>query len=158
MDDEGEIINPGDLHGRTMTANEIKLSWDGNQICALVGKDLVVGVSGFGYSVHEALRDLADRLIAEAVWVEIEDDEAEFTPRQIEPGRTIETNEIELYRSGDAKALVFAGPDEDDNAGVPGYGDSVHEAVRDLVDNLVQQGVWIEVTDRTEWHLEDIDE
>jgi hypothetical protein len=66
-----DIVNPGDLHGRVLPANEVRLTWDGNSICALVGPDLVVGVSGFGDSVHEALRELADNLVREAVWVEV---------------------------------------------------------------------------------------
>ena len=32
-------------------------------------------------------------------------------------------------------------------AGISGYGATVHEALRDLADNLVKFGVWIEVTD-----------
>ena len=68
-----DIIKPGDLHGRTIQANEIKLSWDGNQICALAGEDLVVGVSGFGDSVHDALHELTDNLVREGVWIEVTD-------------------------------------------------------------------------------------
>jgi hypothetical protein len=71
MDDNS--VHPGDLHGRVLPANEIRLTWDGNQICALVGPNLVKGVSGFGNSVHEALRDLADNLVREAVWIEVTD-------------------------------------------------------------------------------------
>ena len=37
------------------------------------GPDLVEGVSGWGNSVHEALRDLADNLVREAVWIEVTD-------------------------------------------------------------------------------------
>jgi hypothetical protein len=37
---------------------------DGNQVCALIGLDLVQGVGGFGSTVPEALRDLADQLLA----------------------------------------------------------------------------------------------
>ena len=51
--------------------NEIRLSWDGNQICALVGPDLVQGVAGFGDGVHDALRGLADNLVREGVWIEV---------------------------------------------------------------------------------------
>ena len=40
--------------------------------------------------------------------------------------------------------------------GVSGWGDSVHEALGDLADNLVREGVWIEVTDRTEWRIEEL--
>jgi hypothetical protein len=32
---------------------------DGNQMCAMIGPDLVVGLGGFGDTVPEALRDLA---------------------------------------------------------------------------------------------------
>ena len=39
---DGEIVNPGDLHGRVLPANEVDLCWDGNQICALAGPDLVM--------------------------------------------------------------------------------------------------------------------
>jgi hypothetical protein len=47
---------------RSITATGIKLMWDGNAICALIGEDLVIGCGGFGESVPEALRDLADCL------------------------------------------------------------------------------------------------
>ena len=69
----GEIVNPGDLHGRVLQANQIQLCWDGNQICALIGSNLVEGVSGFGDSVREALRELADNLVREGVWIEVTD-------------------------------------------------------------------------------------
>jgi hypothetical protein len=64
----GDIVNPGDLHGRVLPAKEVELCWDGNLISALVGPDLVEGVSGFADSAHGAVRDLADHLIEEAVW------------------------------------------------------------------------------------------
>jgi hypothetical protein len=70
----GEIISPGDLYGRVLQVNEVHLCWDGNLICALVGPDLVIGVSGFGAAVPDALRELADNLVREAVWIEIADD------------------------------------------------------------------------------------
>jgi hypothetical protein len=44
---DGDIVNPGDLHGRVLVAIEVELCWDGNQISALVGPDLVEGVSGW---------------------------------------------------------------------------------------------------------------
>ena len=44
-----------------------------NKICALVGPDLMMGVSGFGDSVHEALAELAANLVKEAVWIEVTD-------------------------------------------------------------------------------------
>ena len=56
---------------RVLRANGILLTWDGNQICALVGPDLVEGVAGFGDGVHDALRDLADNLVREGVWIEV---------------------------------------------------------------------------------------
>jgi hypothetical protein len=56
---------------RVIQENEIRLSWDGNQICALVGPDLVQGVAGFGNGVHDALRDLANNLVREGVWIEV---------------------------------------------------------------------------------------
>jgi hypothetical protein len=55
---------------RVLQENEIRLSWDGNQVCALVGPDLVAGVAGFGDSVHDALRELADNLVQE-FWIEV---------------------------------------------------------------------------------------
>lgn len=72
---DGDIVKPGDLHGRVLPADKVNLSWDGNLISAVVGRDLVVGVSGFGDAAHDALRELADHLIEEAVWVEITDAE-----------------------------------------------------------------------------------
>ena len=119
---DGGIVNPGDFHGRVLPANDVCLSWDGNQICALVGPDLVVGVSGFGDTVHDALRDLADNLIREGVWVEIED-RAECDFGRIEPsdlnGRIIQTNEVELCYSGANRICAFGGPD-DVHVGVSG--------------------------------------
>ena len=56
---------------RVLQANQVRLSSDGNQICALVGPDLMMGVSGFGDSVHEALAELAANLVHEAVWIEV---------------------------------------------------------------------------------------
>jgi len=35
----------------------------------MIGKDLVQGVAGYGPSVHEALKDLADELVRWEVWV-----------------------------------------------------------------------------------------
>jgi hypothetical protein len=52
------------------------------------------------------------------------------------------------------KICAFVGPDL---MGVSGFGDSVHEALADPAANLIQEAVWIEVTDRTEWHFEEID-
>jgi hypothetical protein len=44
----------GDLRVKT-----VYLSWDGNQITALIGPNLQYGVGGFGSTVQDALRDLA---------------------------------------------------------------------------------------------------
>jgi hypothetical protein len=50
---------------RSITAKEIKLMWDGNAICALLGDDLVVGCGVFGESVPTALRDVANNIDAD---------------------------------------------------------------------------------------------
>ena len=65
------IVHPGDLHRRVLPTNAIQLTWDGNKFCALAGPNLVEGISGFGDSAHEALRDLADNLVRESVWIEV---------------------------------------------------------------------------------------
>jgi hypothetical protein len=49
---------------------ESKREWvlvtcDGNQIIAMVGRDLEAGIGGVGNTVAAALRDLADRMEAE---------------------------------------------------------------------------------------------
>ena len=66
-----DIVNPGDRHGRVLPASQVRLFRDGNQIGALVGSNLVEGVSGWGDNVHEALRDLTDNLVREGVWIEV---------------------------------------------------------------------------------------
>src|ERR1700730_12878540 len=58
-------FEPGDpngpaLIGRTYQSNTVNLSTDGEEICAMIGPDPVQGIAGYGASVHEALRDLAD--------------------------------------------------------------------------------------------------
>jgi hypothetical protein len=65
------VMGPSADRSRVIQENLIRLSWDGNQICALVGPDLVAGVAGFGDSVHDALRELADNLVREGVWIEV---------------------------------------------------------------------------------------
>jgi hypothetical protein len=52
----------GLLAGRTFQADTINLYTDeqGKEICAMIGKDPVEGIAGFGASVHEALHQLAD--------------------------------------------------------------------------------------------------
>jgi hypothetical protein len=37
----------------------------------MIGKDPVPGIAGYGASVHEALRDLADMLVRSGVWIEV---------------------------------------------------------------------------------------
>jgi hypothetical protein len=146
----GEIVNPGDRHGRVLPASEIALTWDGNALCALVGPDLVEGVPGFGDSVHDALRELAATLVHEAVWIEVPE-HRKFDPTGLRSvrGGTIETNVVKLYRVDDDRVCAFVSADSCE--GVFGIGYSVHEAVQDLADKFVSASVWIEVTPRTEW-------
>ncbi len=56
---------------RSITANDIRLLCDGNQVCALIGDDLVVGCGGFGESVPAALRDLANSIDADGLTVTV---------------------------------------------------------------------------------------
>ena len=139
----GEIVNPGDRHGRVLPASEIALTWDGNALCALVGPDLVEGVPGFGDSVHDALRELAATLVHEAVWIEVPE-HRKFDPTGLRSvrGGTIETNVVKLYRVDDDRVCAFVSADSCE--GVFGIGYSVHEAVQDLADKSVSAGVWIE--------------
>jgi hypothetical protein len=37
----------------------------------MIGEDPVKGVAGYGASVPEALRDLADELVSNGVWIEV---------------------------------------------------------------------------------------
>lgn len=57
----------------TYLANTVQLFVEGNSIGAVIGKDPVQGMAGYGDSVHGALRDLADRLVASGVWIEVAD-------------------------------------------------------------------------------------
>lgn len=41
---------------------QVSIAKDGDSWCALIGQDLQNGVSGFGETVQEALRDLANRI------------------------------------------------------------------------------------------------
>jgi len=41
---------------------QVSIAKDGNAWCALIGQNLQDGVSGFGETVQEALRNLADRI------------------------------------------------------------------------------------------------
>jgi hypothetical protein len=71
-------FEPGDpngptLIGRTYPSNTVKLYTDGKEICAMIGPDPVQGISGYGASVHDALRDLAENLVKSGVWIEVTD-------------------------------------------------------------------------------------
>jgi hypothetical protein len=155
---EGEIVNPGDLHGRVLQASEIELAWDGNLVSALTGEDLVIGVSGFGNTIPDALRELADNLIREAVWVEIPDQETIDLSRVRElEDTTISTDVMELYRLDEERTCVFVGS-KGSHAGVFAVGPSVHETLRTLADKLVSAGVWIDVTAARTWVFQEISE
>lgn len=41
---------------------QVSIAKDGDSWCALIGLNLQDGISGFGLSVQEALRDLADKM------------------------------------------------------------------------------------------------
>ena len=81
MEDEGKLegpFEPADPNGPALTnrayqSNVINLTTDGKEICAMIGPDPVAGISGYGVSVHEALRDLADNLVKFGVWIEVTD-------------------------------------------------------------------------------------
>jgi hypothetical protein len=81
VEDEGPWegpFEPGDPNGPELTnrsypSNTINLYTDGKEICAMIGPDPVQGISGYGASVHEALRDLADNMVKFGVWIEVTD-------------------------------------------------------------------------------------
>lgn len=83
MENEGPWqgpFEPGDPSGPELTnrvyqATTVGLTTDGKEICAMIGPDPVQGISGYGLSVHEALRDLAER---DAAVVKIADNLAKF--------------------------------------------------------------------------------
>jgi hypothetical protein len=52
----------------------VRLLVDGNDICALIGIDLQSGIAGYGRTVSDALRDLADRIDEEKFEVRIPPD------------------------------------------------------------------------------------
>ena len=57
----------------SMEPMTVQLVRDGNAIIALIGRDLQVGIAGYGDSVPEALRDLATAIEREqAVFPEME--------------------------------------------------------------------------------------
>lgn len=151
-----EIIKPGDLHGRVLQASEIELAWDGNLVSALIGEDLVVGVSGFGNTIPDALRELADNLIYEAVWTEIPDQKTiDLLQVRALEDTTIRTDVMELYRLDEERMCVFASP-EGSHAGVFVVAPSVHEALQALADKLVSAGVWIDVKAERKWLFQEI--
>src|SRR5690349_10389584 len=76
------------LRNCTYQANEIRLFNDGNEICAMIGEDPVQGVAGFGPSVSEALRDLANQLTECGVSIEVTDPDHPFN--WTEPPKLIE--------------------------------------------------------------------
>ncbi len=54
-------------------AQMVRLRREGDQVCALIGLDLVAGLAGYGFTPQDALRDLADQIEERAhevtVWV-----------------------------------------------------------------------------------------
>jgi hypothetical protein len=115
-----------------------------------------LGVSGFGQTISDALRELASDLIDEAVWIEIPDRETidVLGTRELE-STTIKTDIMHLYRLDEHCMCVFVGRDGS-QAGVFAVAPSVHEAVRALADKLVSAGVWIDVTAERKWILQEI--
>lgn len=63
----------------TDLANAVRLFVEGDQIGALIGKDPVQGIAGFGPFVQEALRDLADQLVKNCIWIEVADPDNPLT-------------------------------------------------------------------------------
>jgi DNA-directed RNA polymerase subunit RPC12/RpoP len=61
------------LNNSTYQSNEVRLFTDGKEICAMIGPDPVQGIAGYGHSVPEALRELADQLVKCGVWIEVTD-------------------------------------------------------------------------------------
>ena len=91
----------------------------------------------------------------EAVWIEITDDvELGFNPVGM-TGGSVEANVVGLYRKNSQICALVA--PKSSEAGAAGFGNSVHEAIHQLADRLVAQGLWIEVTERREWRLEPMD-
>jgi hypothetical protein len=41
---------------------QINIGVDGDSWCALIGSNVQDGIAGFGYSIHEALHNLADNI------------------------------------------------------------------------------------------------
>ena len=53
----------------------------------MIGEDPVQGVAGYGASVHEAVRDLADQLVKCGIWIEVTDPNHPFN--WTEPPKTV---------------------------------------------------------------------
>jgi hypothetical protein len=86
----GRMYAPGDpegpeLTGRAYECNVVNLTTNGKEICAMIGPDPVAGISGYGASVHEALRDLADQLVKCGVWIEVTDPNHPWSGFQLDP-------------------------------------------------------------------------
>jgi hypothetical protein len=69
MSDSEDVL----LKGRAYQFNIVNLYTDGKEICAMIGPDPVEGIAGYGDSVHEALRNLADELVGNGIWIEVTD-------------------------------------------------------------------------------------
>jgi hypothetical protein len=53
-------------------ASFVDLLWEGNEVCAIVGKNLQAGIGGFGPTLAAALRDLAENIEKDeriSIWV-----------------------------------------------------------------------------------------
>jgi hypothetical protein len=59
-------------------------------------------------------------------------------------GGTYQSNEVRLFTDGKEICAMIG---HDPVQGIAGYGNSVHGALRNLADELVKHGIWIEVTD-----------
>jgi hypothetical protein len=51
----------------------VRLFTDGKEICAMIGENPIEGIAGYGASVQEALRMLADELVRFGIWIEVTD-------------------------------------------------------------------------------------
>jgi hypothetical protein len=134
------------LKGRTHPAGNISLTNNGKEICAMIGEDPVVGIAGYGHSVQDALKNLANELIRNGVWIEAP---IKRTPRQLAPLKpgTFVANAVQLYLAvtdGRTWARIRA---ELQLGEVSAGGETVPDALESLAKILSGNGVWIEVTD-----------
>jgi hypothetical protein len=112
-----------------------------------------VAVSGFGDSIHEALRELAKNLIREGVWIEIPGEgKIDMTSLHLSSSGTIQTDTIELHRFDEGRMVAVVCAPAGRHAAA-GSGESLHEALRALPNELVAQGIWVEVAGRREWRF-----